>query len=141
MSTLGSYAGMSTYSGAMHFKSIASCLDLQNGFVVLNGERNNGEFTINCEVSLKLNELGVKMFPVPALSTTKVKFENTPPLTEEFVLSVWTIEGVKLSQRKESGYNLFQGVTLDVSQLQTGAYVLRIESPHYVDALKFVKGL
>jgi hypothetical protein len=70
---------------------------------------------------------------------TKVKFTNTPPLTESFNLSVWTTEGVLLSTRKESGYSLFQGINLDVSALGSGTYVLKIESENYVDALKFIK--
>jgi len=71
--------------------------------------------------------------------TTKVKFVNTPPLTESFNLSVWTTDGALLSIRKESGYNLFQGINLDVSALGSGSYVLKIESQNYVDALKFIK--
>ena len=140
MSSVGTFAGTSSVSSAIQFKSIANCIDVQSGVAVLSGIRNNGEFAINCEVSLKINALGIKMFPVPAKSTTKVKFINTPPLTDEFNLTIWSVEGVQLMQRKETGYNLFNGIMIDVSMLQQGTYVLKIESNKYVDAIKFIKG-
>ena len=87
----------------------------------------------------KINSLGIKLYPNPVNVTTKVKLTNTPPLTETFNLSVWTTEGVLLSTRKESGYNLFQGINLDMSTLGIGSYVLKIESENYIDALKFIK--
>lgn len=140
MSSVGSFAGTNSMSSAVNFKSIATCLDVQTGVSVLSGVRNSGEFAMNCEVTLKINALGIKMFPVPAQNFTKVKFVNTPPLTDEFNLTVWTTDGVQLMQRKETGYNIFQGITIDVSMLQAGTYVLKIESTKYVDALKFIKG-
>jgi hypothetical protein len=41
--------------------------------------------------------------------------------------------------QKETGYNLFQGLNIDLSPLVAGTYVLKIESPAYVDAIKFIK--
>jgi hypothetical protein len=139
MSSMGSILGASNTGMAIQFNSIATCLNVQNGVAVLNGVRGSGQFAINCEVTLKINSLGVKLYPNPVNTTTKVKFVNTPPLTETFNLSVWTTEGTLLSTRKESGYNLFQGINLDVSALGSGSYVLKIESQNYVDALKFIK--
>jgi hypothetical protein len=139
MSSMGSIPGASNTGMAIQFNSIATCLNVQNGVAVLNGVRGSGQFAINCEVSLKINSLGIKLYPNPVNITTKVKFTNTPPLTESFNLSVWTTEGVLLSTRKESGYSLFQGINLDVSALGSGTYVLKIESENYVDALKFIK--
>jgi len=139
MSSMGSIPGASNTGMAIQFNSIATCLNVQNGVAVLNGVRGNGQFAMNCEVTLKVNSLGIKLYPNPVNITTRVKFTNTPPLTETFNLSVWTTEGVLLSTRKESGYNLFQGINLDVSALGSGSYVLKIESQNYVDALKFIK--
>lgn len=139
MSSMGSIPGASNTGMAIQFNSIATCLNVQNGVAVLNGVRGSGQFAINCEVSLKINSLGIKLYPNPVNITTKVKFVNTPPLTESFNLSVWTTDGALLSIRKESGYNLFQGINLDVSALGSGTYVLKIESQNYVDALKFIK--
>jgi len=139
MSSMGSIPGASNTGMAIQFNSIATCLNVQNGVAVLNGVRGNGQFAMNCEVTLKVNSLGIKLYPNPVNITTRVKFTNTPPLTETFNLSVWTTEGVLLSTRKESGYNLFQGINLDVSTLGSGSYVLKIESNNYVDALKFIK--
>jgi hypothetical protein len=139
MSSMGSIPGTSNTGMAIQFNSIATCLNVQNGVAVLNGVRGSGQFAMNCEVTLKVNSLGIKLYPNPVNITTRVKFTNTPPLTETFNLSVWTTDGVLLSTRKESGYNLFQGINLDVSTLGSGSYVLKIESNNYVDALKFIK--
>lgn len=139
MSSMGNLPGAWNTGMAIQFNSIATCLNVQNGLAVLNGVRGSEQFVINCEVALKVNTLGVKLFPNPVNITAKVKFFNIPPLTETFNLSVWTIEGVLLSTRKESGYNIFQGVNLNVSMLVSGSYVLKIESENYVDALKFIK--
>ena len=139
MSSMGSIPGASNTGMAIQFNSIVTCLNVQNGVAVLNGVRGNGQFAMNCEVTLKVNSLGIKLYPNPVNITTRVKLTNTPPLTETFNLSVWTTEGVLLSTRKESGYNLFQGINLDVITLGSGSYVLKIESNNYVDALKFIK--
>jgi hypothetical protein len=139
MSSVGSIPGASNTGMAIQFNSIATCLNVQNGVAVLNGVRGSGQFAINCEVTLKINSLGIKLYPNPVNTITKVKFANTPPLTETFNLTVWTTEGVLLFTRKESGYNLFQGINLDVSALGSGSYVLKIESENYLDALKFIK--
>lgn len=139
MSSVGSIPGISNTGMAIQFNSIATCLNVQNGVAVLNGVRGSGQFAINCEVTLKINSLGIKLYPNPVNITTKVKFTNTPPLSETFNLSVWTTEGVLLSTIKESGYHLFQGINLDVSAFGSGSYVLKIESQNYVDALKFIK--
>ena len=139
MSSMGSIPGTSNTGMAIQFNSIATCLNVQNGVAVLNGVRGSGQFAMNCEVSLKLNSLGIKLYPNPVNITTRVKLTNTPPLTEAFNLSVWTTDGALLFTRKESGYNLFQGINLDVSALRSGSYVLKIESENYVDALKFIK--
>jgi hypothetical protein len=139
MSSMGSIPGASNTGMAIQFNSIATCLNVQNGVAVLNGVRGSGQFAMNCEVTLKINSLGIKLYPNPVNITTRVKLTNTPPLTETFNLSVWTTDGVLLSSRKESGYNLFLGINLDVSALGSGSYVLKIESQNYVDALKFIK--
>jgi len=136
---MGSIPGASNTGMAIQFNSIATCLNVQNGVAVLNGVRGNGQFAMNCEVSLKINSLGIKLYPNPVNITTRIKLTNTPPLTETFNLSVWTTDGALLSTRKESGYNLFQGINLDLSALGSGTYVLKIESENYVDALKFIK--
>jgi len=139
MSSVGMIANTSSNVAAVNFKSSATCLDVQSGVAVLNGTRGNGQFAINCEVTMKFNTLGIKLFPNPVSTTAKVKFANTPPLTETFNLSIWSTEGGLISTRKETGYNLFQGMTLDLSGLNSGTYVLKIESDNFVDAIKFIK--
>jgi len=139
MSSIGGFAGTSSNIAAINFKSAANCIDVQSGIAVLKGERNNGQFAINCEVKMLFNTLGIKMYPNPVSNITKVKFINTPPLAETFNLSVWTTEGAMINTRKETGYNLFQGLTIDLGNLTAGSYVLKIESASFVDAIKFIK--
>lgn len=139
MSSVGSFPNSANSMMAINFKSIASCLDVQTGIAVLKGERGNGEFAYTCEVSMKFNSLGIKLFPNPVNTFTKIKLQNTPPLTEVFNLSIWSTDGVLLMTKKETGYNLFQGLTLDLNNIHAGTYVLKIESVHFIDAIKFIK--
>lgn len=139
MSSVGSYAGTPSNGLAIQFNSITACIDVQTGVAVLSGARGNGHFAINCEVSMKFNSLGIKMYPNPVNNATKVKLNNTPPLNEVFNLTIWTTEGMLIRTQKETGYNLFQGLNMDLSALIAGTYVLKIESPAYVDAIKFIK--
>jgi hypothetical protein len=139
MSSVGAMPGTASNGLAIQFNSIAACIDVQTGVAVLNGARGNGQFAINCEVTMKFNSLGIKLFPNPVNNNTKVKLNNTPPLTETFNLTIWTTEGMLVRTQKETGYNLFQGLNLDLSALIAGTYVLKIESPAYVDAIKFIK--
>lgn len=139
MSSIGSMGAASGTVSALNFKSSASCLDVQSGVAVLNGARGNGEFAFSCEVVMNYNSLGIKLFPNPVNSSTKVKFINAPPLTEQFNLQVYTAEGQFISSKKETGYNLFQGITIDLGTLTSGTYILKITSTEFVDAIKFIK--
>lgn len=139
MSSVGSYAGTPSNGLAINFNSNAACIDVQTGVAVLNGARGNGQFAINCEVIMKFNSLGIKMFPNPVNNATKIKLNNTPPLNEVFNLTIWTTEGMLIRTQKETGYNLFQGLNMDLSGLIAGTYVLKIEAQAYMDAVKFIK--
>lgn len=139
MSSVGMIGATNSNATAISFTSTANCIDVQTGIAVLSGVRSNGQFVINCDVPVKFNTLGIKLFPNPVVGTTKVKFLNTPPLTENFNLTVWTMEGAMTISRKESGYNIFQGVMIDMSKLIAGTYIIKIESSSYVDAIKFIK--
>lgn len=139
VSSIGNFAGTTSSISAIQFKSISTCIDVQSGMAVLTGKRAAGDFAINCEVSLKYNSLGVRMFPNPVQAQAKVKATNTPPLNETFNLTVWSADGVLLSTRKETGYNLFQGLTIDLSTLKSGTYVLKIDAPKFADVVKFIK--
>lgn len=139
MSSVGMIAGTSSTVSSINFKSVASCIDVQSGVAVLKGERGTGEFAYSCEVAMKFNSLGIKLYPNPVNSATKVKFVNTPPLTEVFNLQIFNTDGQFISSKKETGYNLFQGITIDLGNLNSGTYVLKIESSSFVDAIKFIK--
>ena len=139
MSSMGALPGTASSGLAIQFNSVGACIDVQTGIAVLNGTRGNGQFSINCEVTMKINSLGVRLFPNPVNHYTKVKLNNTPPLTETFNLSIWSTEGALIRTQKETGYNLFQGLNIDLSGLVNGSYILKMESPTYVDAIKFIK--
>ena len=139
MSSVGALPGTASNGLAVNFNSIGACIDVQTGVAVLNGTRGNGLFAINCEVTMKFNSLGIKMYPNPVNNATKVKLNNTPPLNEVFNLTIWTTEGILIRTQKETGYNLFQGLNMDLSGLVAGTYVLKIESSAYMDAVKFIK--
>jgi len=139
MSSIGSIQNMSNNSMAVTFTSNANCLNIQSGSAVLTGERGTGLFAINCEVKTKFNTLGIKLYPNPVIASTKIKFINTPPLNEQFNISIWGADGFKITNGKATGYELYQGAPLDFSMLHAGSYIIRIESEKYQDALKFIK--
>ena len=139
MSSVGGLQNMSNNSMAVTFSSSATCLNIKNGTAVLTGDRGTGNFAINCEVNTKMNTLGIKLYPNPVIATTKVKFLNTPPLNDQFTISIWGTDGFKITSGKATGYELFQGMPLDFSMLQAGSYIIQIESEKYRDALKFLK--
>lgn len=139
ISSIGNIGGTTANISAINFNSISTCIDVKSGIVVLTGKRASGYFAINCEVSMQYNSLGVKLFPNPVQNSTKVKSTNTPPLNEVFNLTIVNVSGAIISTRKETGYTLFQGLTLDLSSLQSGTYVLKIDSPKFIDVVKFIK--
>ena len=139
MSSVGGLNNMSNNSMAVTFSSSATCLNVQNGTAVLTGDRGTGNFAINCEVKSKYNTLGIKLYPNPVVSITKIKFINTPPLNDQFNISIWGADGFRITSGKATGYELFQGMPLDFSLLQAGTYIIQIESEKYTDALKFIK--
>jgi len=139
MSSVGGLQNMSNNSMAVTFSSSATCLNVQNGTAVLTGDRGTGIFAVNCEVNTIFNRLGIKLFPNPVGANTKVKFINTPPLTDQFTITVWNAVGFKITIAKATGYELFQGKGMDFSSLTAGSYIIQIESEKYIDALKFIK--
>jgi hypothetical protein len=139
MSSVGGLNNMSNNSMAVTFSSSATCLNVQNGTAVLTGDRGTGNFAINCEVKSKYNSLGIKLYPNPVVGMTKIKFINTPPLNDQFNISIWGADGFRITSGKATGYELFQGMPLDFSMLQAGSYIIQIESEKYTDALKFIK--
>lgn len=139
MSSVGAIQNFANNSMAVTFNSSSNCMILQNGTAVLTGERGTGLFATNCLENTKFNSLGIKLYPNPVIATTKIKFINTPPLNDQFNISIWGADGFKITSGKATGYELFQGMTLDFSVLQAGSYIIQIESEKYSDALKFIK--
>lgn len=139
MNSIGDFNKTSNQSPAFYFKSIANCIDVQNGITLFKGVRGNGRFTIKCEVNLNFNCLGIKLYPNPAINNTKLQVENTPPNDEIFSLCIWTVDGQLLSTRKETGNSIMRGINIDLIGLSYGTYILRIESSKSLDVIKFIK--
>jgi hypothetical protein len=139
MSSVGAISNFSNNSMAVTFSSSSPCLNVQNGSAVLTGERGNGLFVTNCETITKINALGIKLFPNPVSDITKVKFTNTPPLNDNFVITILGLDGSKIANLSATGYELFQGKQINLSSLAAGTFFIQIESPKYIDALKFIK--
>jgi len=47
--------------------------------------------------------------------------------------------GVTVQSLKATGYELFQGIVVDMGQLAASTYTVKIESPSYIDVIKFIK--
>ena len=139
MSSVGAFNNFSNNSMALTFTSSSNCLNVQNGAAVLTGERGNGLFATNCEAITKINSLGIKLFPNPVSDFTKVKFTNTPPLNDNFIITILGLDGAKVANLNATGYELFQGKQINLSSLSSGTFFIQIESLKYIDALKFIK--
>jgi hypothetical protein len=139
MSSVGTISNFSNNSMSINFSSNSPCLNVQNGSAVLTAERGNGLFVTNCETIAKINSLGIKLFPNPVSDITKVKFINTPPLNDNFIITIIGLDGSKIVNLSATGYELFQGKQINLSSLAAGTFFIQIESPKYIDALKFIK--
>jgi len=139
MSSVGNFNVTTNHGPALILKSTETCVDVQSGLVVIKGIRGNGQFAMNCEVVLNFNNLGIKLYPNPVDNSTKVQFANTPPFSKVFNLSIWSVDGLLISNKKESGYNLFQGVNINIGDISPGTYFLKLESVDYNDVIKFIK--
>lgn len=139
VSSMGSLPNTSSNASAINFKSNALCIDVQSGIAVLNAKTTLGEFAINCTIDQKINTLGLKLYPNPAQSISKLKFINTPPLNEIFNVSIWNPEGYLMNSRQATGYQIFQGLLLNLTEISSGNYILKIESPRFIEAIKFIK--
>jgi len=126
MSATIGIAGVQSNSSAVMIQSSANCLDVKSGIAVISAMRGTGSFALNCEVKQQFNTLGLKLYPNPVENLTRVKFVNTPPLTDDFSISLSDISGNKLYLGKQNGYNLYQGYNLNLSQVNAGSYFYKL---------------
>ncbi len=139
MSSIGNLQGTSSNSDAIYFKSNTICIKLESGFSAYYSQNIFSEFKPDCAIIEQINSLGIQLYPIPALTTTHIKFKHAPPLNEVFNLSIWNSEGSMITSQKETGQNIYAGITLDVTNLNAGSYILKIASSNYIDAIKFIK--
>ncbi len=139
MSSVGSIPNLSNNSMAVNFTSTATCFRIQNGAAILIAPRGKGKFTNYCIENIKTNTLGIKMFPNPVVTKAQIKISKLPPVEEVFNWSIWTVEGIKITGEKTTGYELFQGKMLDLNGLHSGMFILQVESNNYKEIVKFIK--
>jgi hypothetical protein len=139
MSSVGSIPNLSNNSMAVNFKSTATCFGIQNGAAILIAERGKGKFTNYCIENVKMNALGLRMYPNPVVTKAQVKLSKLPPVDEVFNWSIWTSDGLKITGEKTTGYELFQGKMLDLRGLHSGIFILQVESNNYKEIVKFIK--
>ena len=139
MSSMGILPGTTNNASAIMFKSNNNCIDVQTGLTLFNRSNGSGEFDINCIVAQQFNMLGMKLFPNPVVSNAKLKLNNLPGSSQDFTVSVWDNQGKLISNTKENSLQLFQGLTLNFDFLIAGSYILKVESPVYLEAIKFIK--
>jgi hypothetical protein len=139
MSSMGMINNASSYSNTLNFKSTNNCLDVQSGIAALNSIKVFGSFSVNCEVKQAFNLFGLKLYPNPLKSIGTIKFTSNPPISEVFSMSIWNTEGVLIKTDKEWRFQLSQGKQIDLSTISPGVYVLKLESPLYTEAVKFIK--
>lgn len=139
LSSIGTIQNLSNNSMPINFASNLNCLQVNNGASLFVGKVSDGNFNPNCIVNARFNTLGIHIFPNPVSDYAKIKFTNTPPLTDLFSVSVWSVGGVQLQNFKHIGFELKQGKTIDFTMLGSGTYIIQIESSNSFDAIKLIK--
>ena len=139
MSSMGMLNSTTNLASSINFIGIANCIDVQSGIANYTSKVTNMEFSINCNIDQKFNTLGLKLFPNPVSSIAKIKFSSTPPLTTNFKITICNTEGMVILILNTTGYQIFQGYQLNLADLTSGTYFIKIESPQCIEALKFIK--
>ena len=139
MSSVGSIQNISNNSMALSFNSNIACLNIQNGTIVLTGEKGTGDFDLNCKSKAKFNSLGIQLSPNPVNAIAHLKSSNTPPLNETFLITIWGMDGFKIMTEKMTSSEFILGKKIDFSKLTAGTFIIQVESSNFVDALKFIK--
>jgi hypothetical protein len=138
-SSMGNFLNTSSNASAVNYTSKASCINLQSGIALLKMSPNTGEFAVNCTIDQKINTLGLQFYPNPVRFISKLKFTHTPPLHEIFTISIWNPEGYIIKTKQVTGYQIFQGLPLNVAELSAGNYILKVESLQFIESIKFIK--
>ena len=139
ISSVGQIGNLSNNSMPIDFSSKNSCINIQNGVAVLIGDRSKGEFVISCKTPVKLNTLGAMLYPNPVTSKATVRLKNKPMIDEDFMLTVWSIEGASLFSERLNANELLLGKSINLGGLTSGTYLITVESSRYTEAIKFIK--
>ena len=139
ISSVGLIGNLSNNSMPIGFSSKNGCINIQNGVAVLIGDRSKGEFVISCKTPVKLNILGAMLYPNPVVNKTTVRLKNKPMIDEDFMLTVWSIEGASLLSERVNATELLLGKVINLGGLTSGMYLITVESSRYTEAIKFIK--
>lgn len=141
MSSVGNSSTPILYAlgSPLQFKSTTTCFEVQGGLVALIGKRENGFFEMHCRTEQKVNQLGLSLYPNPVVNKTTIKVANTAPSNELFSINIISSDGHYMQSIKDWGYNLSQGLLVDLSFLGKGIFTVTIESPTFLDSYSFIK--
>lgn len=81
---------------------------------------------------------GFNVWPNPASNILNISFDSTKQ-QEDTLISVYDIQGRSVMQRKFSSSDLSSNVTLDVSSLMSGMYIVNVNQGSSQTSTKFVK--
>lgn len=81
---------------------------------------------------------GFVIYPNPATNVLNVSFNETNQF-EDAVITIYDIQGRTITQRKVNQFDLSQVITLDVSGLNSGMYIVNVNQGSSQFATKFVK--
>lgn len=139
MSSVGYFSNLKAYSNPINFKGTDNCIDLKSGIYLIVGEKNQGLFTIDCELPIKIENLNLQVYPNPSEFETFLKIDNNIPFNEMVSLQIINSLGLLVEEKLENSNDLHHGIKLDVSHLIPGIYFIRIKSAYYQQTQKFIK--
>lgn len=130
------------YSGAVAVDGRA-CFNLSNGVSTFDKGK-DGLFTNGCTVIPSLVErnvikLSLRVFPNPVVTTVTVKALDILQVPEAFLVAVYNMNGQLVKNTKTNYNELGTGLTLDLTGLKTGVYVLKVSSPSASAEFKLIK--
>ncbi|MEN9696646.1 MAG: hypothetical protein RLZ56_67 [Bacteroidota bacterium] len=139
MSSVGFMGNIATNSETIQFNRTKNCLFVENGLSLANLQKTGNKFVMGCPTGLQFNTLGLKFYPNPVYTNAHLRLQNKPPINSLFTLSIWTIDGHIVNSSKIASNELVYGTILQLSYLEAGSYILKLETNQFVDAIKFVK--
>ena len=134
MSATSYVSELSSSSSFIQYAGV-NCVTIQTGLYSGTVGKFN-LFVIDCEFNYK--RIRIKFYPNPVINNAKLQLINTD-LNDKYQINIYDILGLKISTINEYGYNLNNGVLLNLNDLPTNTYILEVSSKSFRDVIKFVK--